>query len=555
LVGDKPDTLLIEKDNTMIDELILREDGECRESVPSGEPSESTDPGLTPDLPVSDCSEGPDMPKNDKDKRKVAYQCPLNGDSDLKISESTPVCQGDETEENDRGVTSDAFSVDIAVVEDPVADSKGDSDSNNVPQNMEEEVIGATDVVVDCLLLPVMPSSPAKASSPRLEGEEVPLHSVVSSNEQAHTNVDSNLKEELHESEQDSDVDTDRFSSDSTGIEATDKDESHKVDSNDKGKEPSENETFIFSSATDRTTVSLVENEFPQGKESGSPTAIDSVTPRMPDECRSSVENATDNYASTENTVNLGTSPELEPADPQTMRDKDEETFSSKLLVPMLDHRDGSEEQADTGISLPGDTDSGDELKSLGRLKSDETDETFSDSFDESSDKSVRFADPLVTSSWDVPRIHSDDLEELFYTAMDISKFRQQRQKGNVPPSRPYDKAHCERLVEDLDRFGAESFVAGEYQKALGAFNHSLQVKTQIMTDCDNSSTAITIHCIADCYSKKGKWIQAMDAYNAALLVLEKAADTEEVRTSRIALDQKVQIIRRMLGLQSISES
>lgn len=75
------------------------------------------------------------------------------------------------------------------------------------------------------------------------------------------------------------------------------------------------------------------------------------------------------------------------------------------------------------------------------------------------------------------------------------------------------------------------------------------------MTDCDNSSTAITIHCIADCYSKKGKWIQAMDAYNAALLVLEKAADTEEVRTSRIALDQKVQIIRRMLGLQSISES
>jgi tetratricopeptide (TPR) repeat protein len=128
-------------------------------------------------------------------------------------------------------------------------------------------------------------------------------------------------------------------------------------------------------------------------------------------------------------------------------------------------------------------------------------------------------------------------------------------QKGNVPPSRPYDKAHCERLVEDLDRFGAESFVAGEYQKALGAFNHSLQVKTQIMTDCDNSSTAITIHCIADCYSKKGKWIQAMDAYNAALLVLEKAADTKEVRTSRIALDQKVQIIRRMLGLQSISES
>lgn len=136
-----------------------------------------------------------------------------------------------------------------------------------------------------------------------------------------------------------------------------------------------------------------------------------------------------------------------------------------------------------------------------------------------------------------------------------LTRFRQQRQKGIVPPSRPYDKAHCEKLVEDLDRIGAESFVAGEYQKALGAFNHSLQVKTQIMTDCDNCSTAITIHCIADCYSKKGKWIQAMDAYNAALLVLEKADDSEEVRTSRVALEQKVQIIRRMLGLQRTSKS
>lgn len=128
-----------------------------------------------------------------------------------------------------------------------------------------------------------------------------------------------------------------------------------------------------------------------------------------------------------------------------------------------------------------------------------------------------------------------------------ICRFRKQ-QKGGAP-ARPYDKAHCERLVEDLDRLGAESFVAGDFQKALGAFNHSLQVKTQIMTDCDNCSTATTIHCIADVYSKKGKWIQAMDAYNAALEVLERADDTEEVRLSKVALSQKVHIIRRLLGL------
>jgi len=129
------------------------------------------------------------------------------------------------------------------------------------------------------------------------------------------------------------------------------------------------------------------------------------------------------------------------------------------------------------------------------------------------------------------------------------ARFRKQQKEGSGP-ARPYDKKHCERLVDDLDRLGAESFVAGDYQKALGAFNHSLQVKTQIMTDCDACSTATTIHCIADVYSKKGKWIQAMDAYNAALELLEKADDTEEVQRSRVALNEKVHIIRRLLGLK-----
>jgi tetratricopeptide (TPR) repeat protein len=95
-----------------------------------------------------------------------------------------------------------------------------------------------------------------------------------------------------------------------------------------------------------------------------------------------------------------------------------------------------------------------------------------------------------------------------------------------------------------------KSFVAGDYQKALGAFNHSLQVKTQIMTDCDAYSTSTTIHCIADVYSKKRKWIQAMDAYNAALEVIKKAYDTEDVRRSRDVLEQKLVSIRRLLGIQ-----
>lgn len=106
-------------------------------------------------------------------------------------------------------------------------------------------------------------------------------------------------------------------------------------------------------------------------------------------------------------------------------------------------------------------------------------------------------------------------------------------------------------MVEALDRLGIASFVAGDLQKALGAFNHSLQVKTQIMTDGDAYSTSTTIHCIADVYSKKGKWIQAMDAYNAALEVIKKADDSlEDVRRSSDALEQKLDSIRRLLGIQ-----
>ena len=38
------------------------------------------------------------------------------------------------------------------------------------------------------------------------------------------------------------------------------------------------------------------------------------------------------------------------------------------------------------------------------------------------SDKSVRFSDPLVTDSWDVPRKEEDDIEKLFYSAMDFAQ-------------------------------------------------------------------------------------------------------------------------------------
>jgi hypothetical protein len=51
----------------------------------------------------------------------------------------------------------------------------------------------------------------------------------------------------------------------------------------------------------------------------------------------------------------------------------------------------------------------------------DTTEEDDTRDLSTASERSVRFSEPLVTSSLEVPRINIDDLDELFYTATEIS--------------------------------------------------------------------------------------------------------------------------------------
>lgn len=94
-------------------------------------------------------------------------------------------------------------------------------------------------------------------------------------------------------------------------------------------------------------------------------------------------------------------------------------TVASELLMPMPNHSDADLSQKDSRTSRLPNKESRGGVSPTGSLESGDTG---SDYLTDVSEKSVRFAEPLVTSSWDVPRVHSDDLEALFYTAMDISK-------------------------------------------------------------------------------------------------------------------------------------
>jgi tetratricopeptide (TPR) repeat protein len=105
---------------------------------------------------------------------------------------------------------------------------------------------------------------------------------------------------------------------------------------------------------------------------------------------------------------------------------------------------------------------------------------------------------------------------------------------------------YCEELVEELDAMGADSFAKGDPQKALFAFQHSLRVKTETLVDFNHLSTANTIHCIADIYSKQRKWSHALGAYESALEVLSYRGTLNDKIAIQavISLQKKIAIIR-----------
>jgi hypothetical protein len=120
--------------------------------------------------------------------------------------------------------------------------------------------------------------------------------------------------------------------------------------------------------------------------------------------------------------------------------------------------------------------------------------------------------------------------------------------KTRYGEEKQHDRVYCEDLVEQLDAMGSESFAQGDLQTALRAFHHSLRVKTETMVDFNHFSTANTIHCIADVFSKQRKWPHALDAYESALAALScQKGSTLDVRTIQEVdlLQRKIIIIRQ----------
>lgn len=133
--------------------------------------------------------------------------------------------------------------------------------------------------------------------------------------------------------------------------------------------------------------------------------------------------------------------------------------------------------------------------------------------------------------------------------------FRKQH-KTRYGDEKQHDRVYCEDLVEQLDAMGSESFAQGDLRTALRAFHHSLRVKTETMVDFNHFSTANTIHCIADVYSKQRKWPHALDAYESALEALscEKglAHDAGTIQVVDL-LQRKILIIRQHLQFNLMS--
>lgn len=94
-----------------------------------------------------------------------------------------------------------------------------------------------------------------------------------------------------------------------------------------------------------------------------------------------------------------------------TASDAMEEDESDLVLPPGLDTDDAQVNDVSLNDSLYSDG-----------IASDTMEEGDARDLSTASERSVRFADPLVTSSLEVPRINADDLDELFYTATEISE-------------------------------------------------------------------------------------------------------------------------------------
>ena len=427
LIGGE-ETSAFGKQNEMNDERMSREGGELREAVPPLQTEEvAVGPGLSIDL-VTENVEGPDMPTND-DRRKSENLNPLEDvtattkelpkDNNV-ASRSIVLCGPNESLEAPTAKEAD----------DPAQDSETESAGTDEPLNEHESnAVPALPPSIAICMAPNVGSAPTDEES--LTQQEEESHEVSALETKAADST-SDVKESditlvgQAECSSERSVDAGSSSIEQPHEQKEDAPElNHETGSAGTG-ERAEEETTPNDSINTDSEVGLKAHVLLGAVVS--PQRVDELHDPSPHvhEQPNEVKKGADPGTEITNTpepipVSKSTNATSESAEPDRV--------ASSLLLPKLDHSEGTQLYGDTIISSSTDL----EEKDIQRIESFESysaDETGSNSLEEdegrdlsvASEKSVRFADPLVTSSWDVPRIHSDDLEALFYTAVDISK-------------------------------------------------------------------------------------------------------------------------------------
>jgi len=424
LLDDAKEAFQFGQQKKMTQEMIAWEEGgDVREAAHcfshKAEFDEANSPGSAQDLQVTDNQEGPDMPIHEDDKMKLEGANLLAG-----AATKTRVVPGA------GNTTSNVIFVCHANrgLDDASSLSKDDCKSELRDAEVLSKEQEPYSVMLDGAIFFASDAETVSSEEERPTQEEGKSHSA-SPNETVVDDSKLGVKETGAASAGEVNLDGDTFS-DAVELQQNLKllESSNKTSSADTATEVAEERGFADKAGGCAEPSS--ETVYRQSEDTEEPRHVESSTPPSSGEVPvdhlqepGTPEKAADVVEDTVPLAEKGDSKPGSQPDPtdSTAASVERETLSPQLLIPTLDHSEDVQVQDDAVLASLTEGVNGNDACRIDNLESDATEETASDSFDES-ERSVRFADPLVTSSWDVPRIHSDDLEELFYTAMDISK-------------------------------------------------------------------------------------------------------------------------------------
>lgn len=406
---------LVEKQNDMNDDLVMtREGGDVREAVPYGRTEEGTNsPGSVADLLVPETVEGPDMPTHEHDKLKIENlnvleaNVPAKTMSEDSIGASTALILY-QPKDNLEELCAAGEAGSVSSADDPARDVEAEpTDTFVTPRG---PVFGAVIHDGERVLSPdANGASDGESVAERDDSSEATADESMTVEELKVSNVTSDVVDSAQEDETD------------TGMSLS---EAEAPGSGDKCVSRSECDTLegkLVTVDVESHTSSSLETAEPLHVDEPhtcvpSPPSLEleSEHDREPRKSKDLAETETGVVSLPDNGESHETSPKSEPQDADTSSGE-VEMIASGLLLPILNHSDNCQRVDNARMSPLVDSENDDVVDPTDSPESEVTDES-------GSEKSVRFAEPLVTSSWDVPRIDSDDLDALFYTAMDISK-------------------------------------------------------------------------------------------------------------------------------------